>query len=186
MLSSLRTRVFAWRRPLPKSEKHDTASIAEELDFQRSSWKVQRVAWLIMVGVSLSALLGLFGQGPLSAGHAGSDQSGLRIDYERFLRREAPATLEVNVGVAALQPDSTAEIWIDRKWLAEMEIKRITPEPESSLLERDRIVYRFRLDPSSAPARITWYLETHALGASTGRIGVAGGPAYSFFQFAYP
>lgn len=171
---------------LPKQEKDDTASIGEDLDFQRSSWKVQRVAWIVMLGISVSALLGLFGEGPLSNAHVGSEQSGLQIDYERFVRQESPGTMEVRLGTAALRPDSTAEIWIERKWLAEMEIQRITPEPEGSLLERDRIVYKFRLDPSSGPARITWYLETHALGRSTGRVGVPGGPEYSFFQFAYP
>lgn len=139
-----------------------------------------------MIAVSISALLGLFGNGPLSTARAGSDETGLRIDYERFLRQGSPGIVEVNFGAAALRPDSTAEIWIDRKWLDEMEVRRITPEPESSLLEGDRIVYTFRLDPSSAPARITWYLETHAIGPTTGRIGVTGGPSHSFLQFAYP
>lgn len=139
-----------------------------------------------MLGISVAALSGVFGEGPLANAHAGSDSSGLRIDYERFLRQEAPGTLTVYLGAAAVRPDSMTELWLDRKWLAEMEVKGITPEPEASRVETDRIVYTFRLNPASTPARVTWYLETHLLGRSTGRVGIIGGPSYSFSQFAYP
>ena len=105
---------------LTKQEKHDTASIEEDLDFQRSSWKVQRVAWIVMLGISVSALLGLFGEGPLSNAHVGSEQSGLQIDYERFVRQESPGTRRTPWNGCA-SPGSTAEVWIERKWLAEME-----------------------------------------------------------------
>ena len=173
-------------RKLTKAEKSDTTDITEDLGFQQKSWAVQRVAWLVMLAISAAALLGLFGEGPLSSAEVGTDGSGLRIGYDRFVRQEAPGTLNVHVGAAALRDDSTAQIWIDRKWLTEMEVKRITPEPESSLIEPDRIVYTFRVIPSTAPTLITWYLETHALGPARGTVGVSGGPSYSFSQFAYP
>lgn len=139
-----------------------------------------------MLGVSVAALLGVFGGGPLANAHAGSETLGLRVDYERFLRQEAPGTLTVYLGGAAVRPDSMTELWLDRKWLADMEVTGITPEPERSRVETDRIVYTFRLNPESTPVRVTWYFETHLFGPSTGRIGVVGGPSYSFSQFAYP
>lgn len=139
-----------------------------------------------MLGISVAALLGVFGKGPLSHARAGSDDSGLRVDYERFLRQEAPGTLTVNLGGAAVRPDSMTEVWLDRTWLAEMEVTGITPEPERSRVETDRVVYTFRLNPESTPARVTWYFETHLLGRSTVRVGVVGGPSYSFSQLAYP
>lgn len=139
-----------------------------------------------MLGISVAALMGVCGGGPLSNAHAGSDDTGLRVDYERFLRQGAPATLTAYLGRAAVRPDSTTEVWLDRKWLAEMEVGGITPEPERSRVETDRIVYLFRLDPASTPVRVTWYLDTRLFGRSTGRVGVVGGPSYAFTQFAYP
>ena len=139
-----------------------------------------------MLLISFSALFGVFGDGPLASAEAGTDSSGLRIEYERFVRQEAPGTIIANVGAAAVRPDSTVQIWLDRKWLEEMELKQVTPEPDSSRLEADRVLYTFRVNPASTPVRITWYLETHALGRSAGRIGIAGGPTISYSQFAYP
>lgn len=139
-----------------------------------------------MLLISFSALLGVFGDGPLASAEAGTESSGLTIEYERFVRQEAPGTLIANIGATAVRPDSTVEIWLDRKWLEEMELKHVTPEPISSRVETDRVRYTFRIDPAAAPARITWYLETHAIGPSAGRIGVSGGPTISYSQFAYP
>ena len=139
-----------------------------------------------MLLISVSALFGVFGDGPLASAEAGTDSSGLRIEYERFVRQEAPGTLIANVGAAAVRPDSTVQIWLDRKWLEQMELKQVTPEPDSSRLEADRVLYTFRVNPASTPVRITWYLETHALGRSAGRIGISGGPTISYSQFAYP
>ena len=139
-----------------------------------------------MLLISLSALLGLFGDGPLAEVEAGSDQTGLRVEYERFVRQDAPGALTANIGRAAIRPDSILQIWLDRKWLEEMELKQITPEPDSTRLEADRVVYFFRVNPAAAPVRIMWYLETHALGRSHGRIGIPGGPTVSYSQFAYP
>lgn len=171
---------------MAKPKKTNTIEIKEDLDFQQRSWKVQRVAWILMALISLAALLGLFGRGPASSAHAGSDESGLRIDYERFVRQESPGSITAHVGAPVLRPDSTVELWLDRQWLAEMELRYITPEPESTRIEADRVIYNFRVNPASAPVRVTWYLETHALGSSTGRIGAIGGPSLSFAQFAYP
>lgn len=147
---------------------------------------MQRIAWVTMLLVSLAALLGLFGDGPLAGASAGTTEQGLRVEYDRFLRQEAPGTLTAWVGPAAVRPDSTVEVWIDREWLSAMEVKAITPEPESTRLDGDRIIYTFRLGPLSAPVRVTWNLETHLLGRGTARVGVVGGPTYSFSQFAYP
>jgi len=166
--------------------KVGSIEIAQDLDFQRRSWKVQRFGWATMMLISVAALFGLFGGGPLSSAHLGADGSPLRADYERFLRLDAPAKLTLYIGAAAIRPDSTVEVWLDRKWLEGMEVRSIMPEPAEAQTSAGKVTYKFRLDPSSRPARLTYHLTTHSLGPITGRVGLSNGPSYSFSQFSYP
>lgn len=171
---------------MARQRKIGSIEIAQDLDFQRRSWKVQRIGWATMVLICVAALFGLCGGGPLSSAQVGEDSSPLRAEYDRFLRRDAPAKLTLYVGAAAIRPDSTAEVWLDRTWLEDMEVKSITPEPEQTHTTASQVMYTFRLDPSSTSARVTYHFTTHSLGAVTGRVGLSNGPSYSFSQFSYP
>lgn len=171
---------------MDSQHESDTLGIVDDLKFQRRTWIVQRIGWAMMILLSFAALLGVFGKGPLSNAHLGDDGSTLRADYDRFLRLNAPTELTVYIGAAAIKPDSTAELWVDRSWLSNLEISQITPEPDKTRALADRLVYTFRVQPGSAPARVTFSMNTRSLWKLEGRIGVAGGPSYSFSQFAYP
>jgi hypothetical protein len=140
-----------------------------------------------MMLVTVAALLGLFGGGPLSSAHVGGGNgSPLRAEYQRFVRLDAPAELTIHLGGGAIRPDSTAEIWLDRRWLSDMEVTTITPEPETTRTGAKRVVYSFKLDPTAMPGFITFRLETHSAGRIDGRIGLVNGPSYAFSQFSYP
>ncbi len=171
---------------MAKTYDSDTLGIADDLEFQRRTWKVQRVGWTIMVLISIAALFGVFGKGPFSNGRLGDDAFPLRADYDRFLRLNAPTQLTVYVGGGAIRPDSTIELWIDRAWLSKMEINGITPEPDKTRVLADRLVYTFRAQPGSTPARITFEMDDRALWRIGGALGLTNGPSYSFSQFAYP
>ncbi|MBA2685062.1 MAG: hypothetical protein H0U66_11270 [Gemmatimonadaceae bacterium] len=171
---------------MAKTNDSDTLGLADNLSFQRRTWEVQRVGWIIMVLISIAALLGVFGKGPFSNGRLGDDASPLRADYERFLRLNAPAQLTVYVGGSAIRPDSTVELWIDRSWLSRMEINGITPEPDKTRVLGDRLAYTFRAQPGPKPVRITFEMDNRALWRIGGELGLTNGPSYSFSQFAYP
>ncbi len=169
-----------------KTASSRTVDIGEDLEFQQRSWKVQRIGWIVMLLIVIAALLGLFGRGPLSSAHVGESGAALSADYERFVRLEAPQQLTLYVGAEAVRPDSTAQIWLDREWLAGTEVKAISPEPAATVAGAERNTYTFRVDPSSLPARLTFELQSHSLGPITGRLGVSSGPSYTFSQFSYP
>lgn len=171
---------------MAKTSDSDTLGIADNLTFQRRTWTVQRVGWTIMVLTIIAALLGVFGKGPLSHGHLGNGASPLRADYDRILRLNAPTQLTVYVGGDAIRADSTIELWIERAWLSRMEINGITPEPDKTRVLADRLVYTFRAQPGSTPARITFEMDDRALWRFGGAFGLTNGQSYSFSQFAYP
>ena len=156
------------------------------MDFQRASWRIQRVGWLVMSGIVGAALLGLFGGGPLSSAEAGDAQSGLSLEYERFTRVNSPQTLDVQIAHPTMAADSTVKFWLDRKWIESNEMKSVTPEPESAELEADRIIYTFNTSRSTMPLRARFHLENRAMGLLHGRGGIVGGRTYSFKQFSYP
>lgn len=160
--------------------------LAEDMKFQRVSWRVQRAGWLLMLAVAVAAMLGLFGQGPLAKGNAGDASSGFSIGFERFTRLSAPQSLDIEIGPAARTTDSSASLWIDRDWLDAHEVNNILPEPESSSLLADRVVYTFTAPASGGSLKVRFRLEAREFGRMQGRAGVPGGPSYSFGQLAYP
>jgi len=167
-------------------EKIGTIELAQDLGFQRRTWKVQRAGWIVMLLLIVAAIVGLFGRGPASSAHLGSPETPLAADYERFVRLDAPETLTIYLRATALRADSTAEIWLDRSWLAGNDLRSITPAPDRASAGADRMIYTFRLDPSSLPARITYELESRSLGRIRGRMGLVSGPSWTFSQFGYP
>ncbi len=63
------------------------------MTWQRRTWTIQRIGWLAMGGLVLTALTGAFGYGPVSWQQA-SDPAGLvRVEFERFQRQGSEFTL---------------------------------------------------------------------------------------------
>ena len=170
---------------MAKEKPQDSADITDDIAFQRRSWRVQRAGWIVMLLIAVAALSGIFGGGPLSSAETASTD-GFRVRYERFIRLRAPQTLHIEAPAAAARADSTLSIWLDRKWLESNGLEAIVPEPESSLLEADRIVYAFRVVPASGPILIRLDLEALSTGSVSGRAGIPGGSSASFTQFAFP
>jgi hypothetical protein len=159
--------------------------IDQDIDFQKRSWSVQRVGWAMMLLIVAAALIGVFGDGPVSKAHTG-DSNLLRIDYDRFVRLESPEKLTFNVGPAALAGDAPIELWIDQEWLSKHDVKAIVPEPSEARVTTGRLIYRFATQSTGSPLRIEFDLETKAMGRLTGKAGINGSSSVVFNQLAYP
>ncbi|MBA3342668.1 MAG: hypothetical protein H0T48_12655 [Gemmatimonadaceae bacterium] len=160
--------------------------ISQDLKFQARSWRAQRVAWVLMLFVAGAALLGLFGGGPLAHGTAGSVESGLRIEYDRFTRLRGQSRMTAEIGASAISSDSLVSVWVDREWLDGHDVLSITPSPKESGLQADRVVFTFRATAGSRPVRISFVLEPRRFGSARGGAGLVGGPTRAFRQIIYP
>lgn len=160
--------------------------ISEDMKFQERSWRAQRVAWVIMLLVAVAALFGLFGGGPLAHATAGSLESGLRVEYDRFTRLRGQSRMIAEIGASAIRSDSSVRLWLDREWLDRHDVLSITPSPKESGLQADEVVYTFSATPGSSAVRVTFVLESRRLGSAKGRAGLVGGPSYAFRQITYP
>jgi hypothetical protein len=160
--------------------------IGQDLDFERRGWVVQRIGWGILALVLLATLLGLTGNGPFSQASAGSPESPLRVEYERFVREDAPAELRVFLGRGAVREGRVA-VWIDREYLGRAEVRDVVPEPESVEVRPDRLTFVFRAPVTGdAPLEARFDLEPRRFGRWTGRVGLPDGEPLRISQFVYP
>lgn len=166
-------------------ERDRGIELPDDMEFQRKSWRVQRMGWVAMLAIAIAALFGLFGNGPLSSAQAGDAGTGLSISYERFTRKGAQHSIDLEAGATSVVADSV-RIWIARGWLDANRVVGITPEPARSDALPDRIVYTFNAAQSGQPVAIRFELEAQWLGRRRGSAGIVRGPTVHFGQFAYP
>jgi hypothetical protein len=157
--------------------------IEQDLEFQRRSWTIQRIGWMIMGAALVAALLGFFGRGPFSHDRVGGPSDPVQLEYERLVQYESGSTLTLR-----LQPPGgkIASVWIDRDYLTRVHLDGIVPAPERTELSSDRVTYLFAVSPSDQPVVITIRVRSQEIGTIHGRIGVAGGEALPFRQFVFP
>jgi hypothetical protein len=164
--------------------------IAEDIDFERRSWTIQRVAWIVMALILLAALLGLFGNGWLS--HAQTSDSGgaLRIEYDRFVRHQARGELRVHFNPAAAAGGDIG-LWIDQQYLDSIEMTQITPEPRDQIAVSDGVIYIFEAKADGESVEVLFQFEVQSMGTLRGRFAVANskntiGEQLSINQWSYP
>jgi hypothetical protein len=170
---------------MAKPKRVGSIEISEDMDFQRKSWRVQRIGWVIMLGIAIASLFGAFGDGPLSSAEKGDASSGFRISYERFPRHNATEVIDFEVDGVAIGAD-TMRIWIDRQWLSGKEIRSMSPEPAESALEGTRIIYAFTGNRAASGRHVRMHLEPRKMGRVRGEAGLVGGRSFTFGQFVYP
>ena len=169
---------------MPEVKRIGSIEIDQDLDFQRKSWKVQRVGWIIMLLVAFGGLLGVFGDGPFANATVG-DSRTLSIDYQRLVRLSAEEKLAITMGNVPAGSGSTVGVWIDRRWMSRHQVQGIVPEPESTSVAADRVTYHFKTD-SRVPSKVEFDLQTNGIGLIRGRAGIVGGSTVNFNQFSYP
>jgi len=152
--------------------------IEEDLEFQQREWHAQRVAWIGLALLAISAVFGLFGTGPLSDSIVGTD--GLELRYERFGRFERLTRLRFELGG---EGHETTRLSIGRAYLDAVQIEHITPAPAKVEARPDRLVYEF---PRQGPAAITFYVKPDTFGLISGEAQVEHAAPLTFKQFIYP
>lgn len=155
--------------------------ISENLEFQRKEWRVQRIGWACMTFLVGAAALGAAGDGPLSSRTTEAPGGDLALDYQRFVRREAPTMLELHIAPGA----GDSAIWINADYLDRVTIRSIAPAPSEARLGGDRHVFVFS-QTSARGGTIAVQLEPNAVGSLVGEAGVVGSAPVGFRQLVFP
>lgn len=167
------------------ANKPDGLQGAEESAYHARSWAAQHIAWAILAALLIAALLGVFGGGgPLSWTRERTPDGALEIRYERFVRRDAPAQLEVRVA-AALADAGHIRLRVGREYLTSVRVEWITPPPLRVEAAGEETVYVFAAR-AGAPSTLMFNLQMQASGRQRARFTVGPDHSIGFTQFVYP
>lgn len=170
---------------MARTKKADDLQINEDMEFQRRSWIVQRIGWVIFTLLVLLAFLGLFGDGVLSNARAGQEGAALSLEYPRYGRFANEFRIKAHLNGSTAAGGEVA-IRLDSSYLEAVQISRITPTPDRELRESDGITYVFMTDGASSPLTIYFDAIPQRVGALSGTFHLQGGEAIGFSQFIYP
>lgn len=165
-----------------KPSAASTIQLAENMSLQERLWLMQRVGWVVFAAIILTAMLGLFGQGPLSS--VAAESGRLRIDYERFARLATPTSFDVRVAPSAAS--TTVEVWLSQDYLQQMKVNDVSPEPMEVRIDNDRLVYVFALQQAGVAAQISFYITPLRPGLLSGQAGLTNEQPLELSQFIYP
>ena len=121
---------------------HGDLQIDQDLAFSRREWRAQHIGWLLMVLFIIAASLGVFGRGPLSKAHVRTPDGRLGVEYQRVAHHQGPDLLRVEVQPDAIRED-TVRIWFDRVYMEDRLVESVSPVPDRTVTDGDRIVYAF-------------------------------------------
>jgi hypothetical protein len=160
--------------------KKPEIDIGEDLAQQRKVWVIERVAWTLMAGVILAALLGFAGHGHFSDREAAAPEGDLVVSYQRFERYHAQTLLSLQL--VDVQGDET-RLRIGQEFLRKVEIMRMEPAPERVELDMNFTTYVFN---TNAPGLILVHYKPISAGPLQIEIGLDGAPLQTLPQFVYP
>lgn len=166
-------------------EQRSELDTSEDMVFQRRTWLVERVGWVVIALIVIGALLGFFGGGGLVASAESATEDGsLSVSYERFCRVSSPTRLRIvarpPAGASALR------LWFAREYLEAIDISSVVPEPDRVEAAAGRYVFRFSLVAPGEAVAILFHIEPREAWSLHGELGIVGGQALGFEQFVYP
>lgn len=157
----------------------------EDISFQEREWTAERIGWGALLLVVLLALLGLFGNGPISWTSATSDSGDLEVSFERFGRRGGSQTLTVRAEASAASKGAW-EIDISRDYLGAVRMDAMTPQPDSVSAVPGGSRYTFLQASDDADLEVELSLTPTTLWGASGDIGLADGDPVTVRHFFFP
>jgi hypothetical protein len=152
--------------------------------FHRKQFSAERLGCSAMALILGWAILGGFGEGWLSETTLWNDAETVRLDFERYARRDGPAELRLQFQPALDR--QSIEIHLNREFIDGARIERVTPQYKSMLLTPDGATMLFDAESGKANHSIRLEYKPRRAGSIHVSIRAAAGSALTFDQFVYP
>lgn len=150
---------------------NDEIAVGSDLEFQRSWWKFERIAWIVLLVIIGLDIAGVFGRGPVAKARIQAPDRSYTIKYERIERYSTPSILTIEFTPAAIT-SGKIQLWADDELLKGLGNERVIPQPESSEIVNGGILYTF---PAAAPAdSVEFALSPKSPGVCHLKLGVPG------------
>src|SRR5688572_9097688 len=149
-------------------------------NFQRREWLIQRAGWLAIALAILAGAAGVFGDGPLA--DVRLEGNGIRLEYERFARMEAPNQWRLTV--VDTPAGGRLEIGVDASLVSNYRFTEIHPEPRQVRATGTRWVYEFAVEGGNSP--IVFHAQALHAGRYRGDLRIGASPPVRLSQYIYP
>jgi hypothetical protein len=114
----------------------DKKPIEDEISLHRKGWVIQRIGWILMFAFLIAALLGLFGEGPLSSKNI--KVGNIEIAYERFCRYEHGMKIKLQSN-----DENISTVSIPQDYLENFRVGEIVPEPQKQVASAGYVNFQF-------------------------------------------
>lgn len=151
---------------------------------QRKTWVIERIAWVILLIFILAGFAGFFGRGGVSKRTIGSEEEGMKVEYEKFLRYHTGDQLRITV-YRPVQ-DKMLRLWISDDFRKKVLIDHINPSPEKVEFEKNGTIYYFNVGDGSGPKLVNFYIKPEQNGNIHSTIKDMDGSSISISQFIFP
>jgi len=158
-------------------------AVGEDLEFQRRWWQFERAIWTFFLLVLLADLLGLFGRGWLAKAKRTDSAQTVTLDYERIERASTPSIMTFHFKPAAIRNGRIA-LYVSEDLIKSLGAQRISPQPLTSAMGDNGILYTFPVTTTPATAEIE--LEPSFPGPHHFRVQVSGGQSIDASVFVVP
>jgi hypothetical protein len=149
---------------------HEVA-VGEDLKFQRSWWKFERLIWIFFVLIIALDLAGAFGRGPLAHARMRAPDDSIDVRYERVERTGTPSMMSVTLGAGAVR-DGIARLFVSDSVVSGLGAQRIVPQPSTTVVGSSGFTYTFPVNGSQGVIRIE--LQPSSAGRYAFTIGTPG------------
>lgn len=145
--------------------KENIQYVDQRYTFARKEEWLKKFFLLFMISFLTLGILGLFGSGPISEQTLSG--GSYIIEYNQFLRKDTPSELYISLE----NPPDTTVISFAVSYLKDVQIKRVTPDPESVEIKDNRLHYSFATNGSGT---IFFGIQPDRSGSKELEIGVLG------------
>ena len=142
-----------------------------DIEFQRRTWRAERISWLLMGLIIVAALLGAFGNGPLSRRAVSSGDGRVSAAYDIIQRRSSGSLIALDIGSAAPSSGVLA-VSANRVLLNEFRIEEIQPQPASAAFLPEGILWRFHAGSGTGGSV---FLRVYGLRPGLKRVSISAG-----------
>lgn len=146
--------------------------IAEDMRFQRISWRVQQVGWVVLALAILAALLGAFSNGWLSWTSSETGDGTLRVDYQLVYRNGLESWIDLTIAGATGQAER--KVVLSPPLLERIGLVSTQPDALRAAAHPDGLHLTFAIGESGA-SRVRLNLLPHDAGGVEGTIRLDAG-----------
>lgn len=133
------------------SKVDDDIAVGEDLGFQRKWWRFEKVLWTLFAAIIVLDLLGAFGRGYLANSEMRTMNGSMDVKYEHIERFSTPSMLRIQFGPSAVH-DGKIQLFVSHGMISKLGNRRVIPQPASSTVEQNGILYTFPASATGASA----------------------------------